>query len=747
MLSPCRLVLPLLTAVATASPVWASATSITAASVKAGSEAPATKPIPVALPPASSGVLMLKVRRSATSIDLLVEGTGQAPMLQQKSVGDAWQGLLRTSSPTGLRLGPQRISLPEAGLQSVSISGTGSEYQLDVVPAPGLPIGRPVVSADGRNLLISFPAAATTPEQTASLDLRNPGSIPQPAFAPPLQPRAVAPPLGDMAVGSMVLRNRSFINVSGPRVTMTLRNAPARDALMSLAQMGGYGFVYVDDVPTASVGGTTSAVVAGTSQGRSVSIAFQGESYSRALNSVLLAAGLQGRLEGNLIFAGPSVLSKSFGTQLSKNYRLNQASVGSAADYLASLGASITKVNVITNSVSQGTSQTQQVAGASTSQQTTTQNITTTETYGGGVGPLKGLIGTTDSRLQSITLIGEPQLVSVAESYLKQIDLRQRQVALSVKILDVSLDNDAAISNSFAFRYGNNFIVSDRGQLVGAFGSLLPPRSDVPGSPGTGAGYPYGFTGAPANPGQDYPANNFFNVLQALVTSSSAKTLASPTLFLTDNPEVNQAGGSSGGGGSSVGTQSLQIQPVTDPGSAVGRNKANEAFVVVGENVIQSYSVTAGSGTSPNTCQPIFGVAGLTLGARVKRIDDNGFVTFNLSPAITAVTRGTSLVQGCGVVNTLTVRAMDSGDVRVRDGQTLILTGVISDSDLQAVRKWPILGDIPFVGQFFRDSGGTRKKRELVILVTPRIVNDGEGGTFGYGYRPETRDAARLLGS
>jgi type IV pilus assembly protein PilQ len=50
-----------------------------------------------------------------------------------------------------------------------------------------------------------------------------------------------------MAVGSMVLRNRSFINVSGPPVTMTLRNAPARDALMALAQMGGYGFVYVDD--------------------------------------------------------------------------------------------------------------------------------------------------------------------------------------------------------------------------------------------------------------------------------------------------------------------------------------------------------------------------------------------------------------------------------------------------------------------------------------------------------------------
>ena len=754
LLSPYRLVLPLLTAIASVSPVWASATSITtssASSVRSSAEAPLAKPFPVASTSASSGVLILKVRRSASSIDLLVEGTGPAPILQQRLAGEAWQGLLLTTSSTGLRLGPQRISLPEAGLQSVSISGSGSEYQLDVVPVQGLPSGRPVISAEGRNRLISFPAPSAIPQQTASLDPLTPGSIPQPAYAPPLQQRAVAPPLGDMAVGSMVLRNRSFINVSGPPVTMTLRNAPARDALMALAQMGGYGFVYVDDTSAASAGSTAIGPAgSATGQERPISIAFQREAYARAMNAVLLAAGLQGRREGNMILAGPSVLSKSFGTQLSKNYRLNQASAASAADYLASLGASITKVNVITNSVSQGTSQTQQVAGASTSQQTTTQNVATTETYGGGIGPLKGLIGTTDSRLQAITLIGEPQLVAVAESYLRQIDLRQRQVALSVKILDISLDNDAAISNSFAFRYGNNFIVSDRGQLVGSFGSLLPPRSDTSGSPGTGAGYPYVFNGAPANPGQSYPADNFFNVLQALITSSSAKTLASPTLFLTDNPEANQLSGGPSSSSSSASSSSgsgLQIQPVTDPGSPVGRNKANEAFVVVGENVIQSYSVTAGSGTSPNTCQPIFGVAGLTLGARVKRIDDNGFVTFNLSPAITAATKGTSLVQGCGVVNTLTVRAMDSGDVRVRDGQTLILTGVISDSDLQTVRKWPILGDIPFVGQFFRDSGGTRKKRELVILVTPRIVNDGEGGAFGYGYRPETREAARLLGS
>jgi type IV pilus assembly protein PilQ len=362
-------------------------------------------------------------------VELVIEGVGPTPVLSQGgSAGNGWSGQLHLASPNGLRFGPQRMALPEAGLQQVSLSGAGSDYRLEVVPLPGASLGRPVVSADGRNLVISFASAgisAAPVQQTATADLGQPGLLPQPVYAPPLQPRAVAPPLGDMAVGSMVLRNPSYINVSGPAVTLTLRNAPAKDALMVLAQLGGYGFVYVGDgAPAASpaAGGVATAGTASDGGGRAVTIAFRNESYARALNSVLLAAGLQGKQEGNLILAGPNVLGKSFGPQLSKVFRLNQASANSAADYLASLGAGITKVTVITNSVTQGTSQANQVAGGSTSSQTSTQNLTTTETYGGGVGPLKGLLGTTDSRLQTITLIGDAALVAVAEGYLRQID-------------------------------------------------------------------------------------------------------------------------------------------------------------------------------------------------------------------------------------------------------------------------------------------------------------------------------------
>jgi type IV pilus assembly protein PilQ len=85
--------------------------------------------------------------------------------------------------------------------------------------------------------------------------------------------------------------------------------------------------------------------------------------------------------------------------------------------------------------------------------------------------------------------------------------------------------------------------------------------------------------------------------------------------------------------------------------------------------------------------------------------------------------------------------------VRVRDGQTLILTGVISDLNSQVVTKWPILGDLPLVGQFFRGSGSTREKRELVIMVTPRIINDTDGGAYGYGYQPASAESRQLMGA
>jgi type IV pilus assembly protein PilQ len=680
--------------------------------------------------------MQLQVRRLGNSVELVVEGAGPRPQLQQSSRGSGWQGQLLTASPTGLRAGPQRISLPELGIQSVSLDGSGSNYSLSVTPMPGVPLARPVVSADGLNLILAFPTAPQASLQTNRLDLSQPGAVPLPTYAPPLQARAVAPPLGDMAVGTMTLRNPGYVNVSGPSVTMTLKNAPAKDALMALAQMGGYGFVFVED---SSALGSQQPPASSNAGARLVSISFRGESYSRALNSTLLAAGLQGKKEGNMIFAGPNALTKSFGTQMSKIYRLNQVGPNAAADYLANLGASVTKTNTITTSVTQGVSQGEAVSSGSNSQTTQSQSVTSVEAYGASTGPLVGLRATTDTRLGTITLVGDPGIVLVAEGYLRQLDLRQRQVALSVKILDVNLDNNSTMDNSFAIRWGNNFIVNDNGQLLGAFGDNLPPTYNPL----------FGFSPQQANPGTAYPKDQFYDFLRAQIVSESTKLLASPTLILQENTAELR---SDGGGGSSGGSADSAPGALDDYNidSPIGRKRANEGVVRVGTNVITLFetSSAANSGGASNviTCTPTLSTAGLVLGARVEKIDDNGFVTFVLSPSVSAVT-DTQPVSGCGEISILSIRRLDTGALRVRDGQTLIMTGVISEFDRAVVNKWPILGDMPLIGSLFRSSGNKREKRELVIMVTPKIINDVEGGVYGYGYQPSSPQAREFMGS
>ena len=135
--------------------------------------------------------------------------------------------------------------------------------------------------------------------------------------------------------------------------------------------------------------------------------------------------------------------------------------------------------------------------------------------------------------------------------------------------------------------------------------------------------------------------------------------------------------------------------------------------------------------------------AGLKVDVDVARIDDNGFVSLSINPEISVAIPTGDNSQGYSIFNTNT-RKLKSGQVRLRDGQSLVLTGVISDSDREVARKWPILGDLPLIGQLFRSSTSSREKNELVIIVTPRILDDDQGGSYGYGYRPGT-DASRQL--
>ena len=756
----------------------------------------------------STSDVSLKLRRSTGRVDVIINGLGlNARAVSQRSTNDRWTARLTDIDFGDEPFIPQQVLFEASELLSVRLEPLDGDLKLIVKARIGETVPMPKISSDGDNLIVTFTGlAGPTMRSRGRLDLRSPGRIPQPVAVPSMRPRAVAPPLSDMAVGTMLINNRSFVQANGPPVTLTLNNAPAKDALMSLARLGGYGFLFIaDQAGTAANSGSI-----GGSSDYPVTMAFKSERYDRALNSVLMASGLQGRLDGNTLLVGTAVSAKSFGPQMSKVFRLNQVDVESAAEYLASLGASMTAVKTvkITSGDSESSGSTQ--ISANTSQ--TTSELRETETYGSSTGPLLGLSGVTDDRLDTVTLVGDPALISVAQSYLRQLDLRKRQVAVKVQILNVSLNNDKSVDSSFSARMGDTYIVSQSGKAHMNFGRYKPGNTsgtgiyedgdyNAPGAyqakiPGVQAqqvvdpfvqqqrvnppyveaqeknlvadddgnnsvalspllddfGRPiyvpstnpnagpdlvplYDINGQPINipstdssaaqtlkpiydengqpiyvPGQDpskfnHPDDSFFAYIESLIVSSSAKTLAQPTLLVQEG-------------------ESAQVE--------------------TGENIITGISSTEtanGSTQFENSREN----AGLTVEVEVSKIDDNGFVTLSLSPEI-SVPIPAGIQQGVPIFN-IAARKLSSGNVRLRDGQSLILTGVITESDREQVRKWPILGDMPLIGQLFRQSASSREKNELVVIVTPMVLDDEQGGRFGYRYRPGTAAGRQLMQS
>ena len=204
---------------------------------------------------------------------------------------------------------------------------------------------------------------------------------------------------------------------------------------------------------------------------------------------------------------------------------------------------------------------------------------------------------------------------------------------------------------------------------------------------------------------QRQPENSFFAYIEAMIESSSAKTLAQPTLLVQEG---------------------------------------ESALVQTGESVITGRTATEtanGSTQFQNTREN----AGLSVQLKVNKVDDNGFVTLNLQPEI-SVPISAGVQEGIQIFN-ISARKLESGDVRLRDGQSLILTGVIQEADRQRVQKWPLLGDLPLIGQLFRQSSSSRLKSELVVIVTPTVLLDGEGANFGYGYQPATAPSRSLVQS
>lgn len=96
-------------------------------------------------------------------------------------------------------------------------------------------------------------------------------------------------------------------------------------------------------------------------------------------------------------------------------------------------------------------------------------------------------------------------------------------------------------------------------------------------------------------------------------------------------------------------------------------------------------------------------------------------ITLRLAAESSTVDRTTAVqINGASIPGFSTKRA--TTELRLKGGETLVIGGLISKEDAEAVRKFPILADIPVLGRFFQSVRKEKQARELVIFLTPELL-------------------------
>jgi type IV pilus assembly protein PilQ len=620
------------------------------------------------------------------SVRLMVSGSGSAPtsvvgtsasggvIIDVATNGGSPAPQASTPVPTELETVPsdEPVLIPVEQPETVAQAETEAptEAATPAAPQPDVLVPNPQVVIDG--VPVDAPAVQT---------------------APPFLPQAVAPPVGDIAVSETVPSFGSVDLGTTERVPrLVLRDAPSREVLNLLARAAGLNLVFID---SGDAGGEGDGASAGSGEGPPITLDIENESVQDVFNSVLRVTGLQANRVGRTIYVGTN-LPNSARNIVMRTLRLNQIDAPQASNFLVGLGAEravsrereVQTVSAI--DVEQGLTETEV--------QTTTEEVVETSRadFEDSIPIFRGLQVIAEERTNSITLVGSPELVQLATAQLVRLDLRRRQVAINLKVIDVDLNAIDAFGTSFSFSAGDVDLIQSGGVGVINFGR----GSNAPGAAGLPSQPPIGPQNVFGN-GLFSIVDDFIFQLQATVTEGNAKILTDPTLIVQEG-------------------QTASVELTQDVPTDV-------------ETTIET--TDSGTNTSVNVT---FEPAGLILQVDVDRIDDNGFVTLSVAPSITSPT-DTFTINSAGFSNTvflLNNRQLQSGSVRVRDGQTLVLSGIIQETERSSVNKIPILGDIPILGSLFRSTVNDNQRQELIVLLTPEILDDSDQSAFGYSYTP-----------
>ena len=299
-----------------------------------------------------------------------------------------------------------------------------------------------------------------------------------------------------------------------------------------------------------------------------------------------------------------------------------------------------------------------------------------------------------DPRTNKLIITDVAEVFPQVENILAELDIKPPQILIEAQIVEVS--KTSGLSLGFEYGGSDGAMVSMtgpkrkvdleyiKGQGVKGWNYIFPSKDQLnSGSSSSGSSSGSGSSSSSSDEGEDEGGlldfSAFNIVLKSLLTRGEAKYLGKPKVVTLNN-------------------KTATITTSTD--------------ATVGQTMSQSGS---SSGEGMTTTSAERKRVGLTLQV-TPQVNREGYVTLYVQPSYSDL-----VSSGFDFSKDTTTRAA-STLVRVKNGQTVVIGGLLTSRETDQTRKVPLLGDIPLLGWLFTSKTKSKSTTDLVIFITPTIL-------------------------
>ncbi|UFQ98165.1 type IV pilus secretin PilQ [Pseudomonas wenzhouensis] len=288
-----------------------------------------------------------------------------------------------------------------------------------------------------------------------------------------------------------------------------------------------------------------------------------------------------------------------------------------------------------------------------------------------------------DDRTNSLIVTLTQEHIDELRRIVTQLDIPVRQVMIEARIVEANVDYDKALG----VRWGGNFWSGDKWNAWGKNGNLGVEESDdgqqvgrFPGIRETPLNSPFvdlGVAGSTSGIGIGFVTNNVILDMQlsAMEKSGSGEVVSQPKVVTSDK---------------------------------------ETAKILKGTEV--PYQEASSSGATSTS----FKEAALSLEVTPQITPDNRVL---MEVKVTKDAPDFSVASSTGGIPAISKNEVNA-KVLVADGETIVIGGVYSNTQSKSVDKVPFLGDLPFIGRVFKRDLVQDRKAELLVFLTPRIMNN-----------------------